>query len=460
MIAVILISLLECFKCLGIVQVLEDGERSFTSSVTIVGSQLSKERKEMRLIEKNYDLQGRQFRLVAENDEGLTEFYNGGLQMKGITADIWNTLSEFLNFTLSITAVEVHGYTRTKVNGSWAGVMGLLERREFDITPTLEAYISATEVTELTQCYYRDRARLFIQPNYSYQTTWMLDLYTPNFWYLIITFYFLLCVLSAWMQFVSNLHWKNTGERAFVALDHFFYCFAALCNQGGELYRIRRNYKMLWLSMSIFSWLIITSFSSQLFIVMTRVDLVPPFDSLKSMFYETDYKLVTEEDTAPFIAFQEEYEPIMIKIRDAGRVQYFDDDMPMWEVLCSSDESIVAFHYEEHVKIDERDTCKFGPVGQRYFSICITAGLVKGFLYKKPINYGIIKLHEVGIIKVLKSRWLESRQSSIRQSRPYSPIALDQVYLPLAVYCFGLWASVLLLLTEILVSRDRLCQCS
>ncbi|KAJ8688026.1 hypothetical protein QAD02_023821 [Eretmocerus hayati] len=231
------------------------------------------------------------------------------------------------------------------------------------------------------------RARLFLEPNSSYKTTWMLDLYTRTFWYLIIAFYVLLCNLSTCMQFVSKKHWSGE-EQVFVASDHFFHCFAVLCNQGGEFYHIRRKYRILTLSMSLFTWFILSCYSSQLFIVMTRVDLVPPFDNLESMFYKTNYKVVIEEGTAPFVAFQEVYEPIMAKITKAGRVKYFDDDIPMWEAVCSSNQTIVAFHYEEHVRLDESKVCRIGPVGRRFFSTCVAAGLIKNFTYKKPINYG------------------------------------------------------------------------
>ncbi|KAJ8683326.1 hypothetical protein QAD02_019118 [Eretmocerus hayati] len=146
---------------------------------------------------------------------------------------------------------------------------------------------------------------------------------------------------------------------------------------------------------------------------MTQSSLVPPFTNLETLFYNTDYIVLLRNSTAAQRAFKERYEPIIEEIVEAGRYRYYSekfDFVSMWNDACSDDVNGAAFHFP-YLKpniASEDVSCNLEAVGQSRYSVCITAVIPKNFMYKKTINYGIIRLHESGLIDSLKSRWLKS----------------------------------------------------
>ena len=62
--------------------------------------------------------------------------------------------------------------------------------------------------------------------------------------------------------------------------------------------------------------------------------------------------------------------------------------------------------------------------------------------------FSILRLHEFGIIKLLKGRWLQLKRSQATATRYYAPITLDQIILLLSVYIFGVITSVIIVIIE------------
>ncbi|KAJ8681102.1 hypothetical protein QAD02_016889 [Eretmocerus hayati] len=226
-----------------------------------------------------------------------------------------------------------------------------------------------------------------------------------------------------------------------------FACFGAFCNQGAELSMILRYRAVLFCSY-ILSWVLIICFSSQIYIVMTRSILVPPFWSLETLFKGTDYQVLVENSTAAFRAFQGRHDPILGKIIDAHRVEFYKGFRNLWEKACSHDKRSAAYHftYQYPKIIDNNIDCELEPTGESERTTCIAALIPKNFIFKKFIDYGIIKLHEFGIISAAKNRWIREKPGA--EIRPYSPITLEQVYFPLSVYLLGLCLSVILSIIE------------
>lgn len=73
---------------------------------------------------------------------------------------------------------------------------------------------------------------------------------------------------------------------------------------GEVLYLVQNNFKTLSLCISIFSWFLMVSFSSQLVTYMTQMISIPPFDSLETLLDNSDYTVLAQKNSIPYIAFQ------------------------------------------------------------------------------------------------------------------------------------------------------------
>lgn len=60
----------------------------------------------------------------------------------------------------------------------------------------------------------------------------------------------------------------------------------------------------------------------------------------------------------------------------------------------------------------------------------------------------MLKLYEVGFIKLLKHRWIESKNVEKETLNVTEPIILEQVYLTLMIFIGGLLISFVILLFE------------
>lgn len=53
----------------------------------------------------------------------------------------------------------------------------------------------------------------------------------------------------------------------------------------------------------MYSWMLMTSFSSQLIIYVTQTVLIQPFENLESLLDTTDYTILAEKNSITYIAF-------------------------------------------------------------------------------------------------------------------------------------------------------------
>ena len=56
------------------------------------------------------------------------------LTIRGYLADVWNTLQETLNFTTMIRESSDGNWGSPNPDGTWTGMLGMIQRDEIDIT--------------------------------------------------------------------------------------------------------------------------------------------------------------------------------------------------------------------------------------------------------------------------------------------------------------------------------------
>ncbi|KAJ8681128.1 hypothetical protein QAD02_016915, partial [Eretmocerus hayati] len=272
--------------------------------------------------------------------------------------------------------------------------------------------------------------RFYTRVSYKFKRNWMFHLFSRNIWYLIFSLY----ALAIAANFVKNSTAFDESDRPspsmspHVILNLIFQYFCALCSQGGELYQDLKTQRVLSFSIGMFSRFILTSYSSMIYILMTRTERIRPFTNFETLFYETDYSLLIVEGSGGYSHFLTGDAPIINLIMDSDRMMYYNNYDSMWEAACTDQKHYAAFHYTYDHQM-KNVPCEVEPVGTSHFDAWAGAGIHKNSPYRKSINHGIIKLREVGIIDLMLKR-CRLLKSNGNDGNTFSPISLDQIYYP------------------------------
>ncbi|CAK9811404.1 hypothetical protein ANTPLA_LOCUS7015 [Anthophora plagiata] len=74
-----------------------------------------------------------------------------GTRISGVIGEIWNILSELLNFTLEPIRSNEKTLGYANANGTYTrGLLKLIQRNETDVVPRVEAHIKRYEVTQFS----------------------------------------------------------------------------------------------------------------------------------------------------------------------------------------------------------------------------------------------------------------------------------------------------------------------
>ncbi|KAJ8681130.1 hypothetical protein QAD02_016917 [Eretmocerus hayati] len=321
----------------------------------------------------------------------IYEIHNAGRNVTGFIGEIWNAIADYLNFTMKVKHLDLDMYSAIfdRYNDC-TGSMNLTDRKECRIIPYVGVDLRMLKAMDPTYCFFGDGLRFYVKPNDRFKPDWMSDIYSPDMWHSITLTFLILSTFNFLMIMVRNS--DSDGHSLCLmqcVFDCFFTCFGALCNQGAGLYRSQKNLRILSISISLLSWLLITSFSSQIYVYMTQSVLLPPFSNLKTLFEDTNYNVLVVNQSSAYEIFQSEDKKIHQKIKESGRLRYYPSYEAMWRQACSERSNNAAFHsiYQFTRTSARKIACTLEPTGENYRKICIAAAVPKNYVYKEPINH-------------------------------------------------------------------------
>ncbi|XP_029178220.1 LOW QUALITY PROTEIN: uncharacterized protein LOC114946004 [Nylanderia fulva] len=224
-------------------------------------------------------------------------------------------------------------------------------------------------------------------------------------------------ILAIW----NKDKYKNTSFN-----EHLFYNFGNLCNQ---------------------------TFGAVLFIYIKKNVYVPPFNSFTSLLTNTKYSVISLKSSTGAMTFKAHSDPRIIQAREAKRLIIISNIEKMEQLACFSKKKKYAIYQgEDYYKKRKHAACNLMPTGKPLVKIWAASGIVKNFKYKRTVDLGILKLREVGLIDVLKNRWLEqgSDEHNCNDNIP-QPIELYQVSLVIAVLCCGIIIAFIIFIIEKIV---------
>ncbi|XP_015429511.1 PREDICTED: uncharacterized protein LOC107186203 [Dufourea novaeangliae] len=375
------------------------------------------------------------------------ESKNNGTRLTGAIGDIWHLLSEFLNFTLRPTVVTERNLGSALPNGSYTpGLLKKIHLNEIDVIPRLDGQIDRLAAAQFTLPLWIARYYLYIRPEVHHLTTWMLKLLSPKVWYAGLVTYILLTICN-YMSHV--IHATIMRQKPVARLtDHFFYNFGTICDQSYFLTSSGKSSKLIELVLGMFSLLFRTAYNSLVIGYMTKVFNVLPVDNIPTLLDHTSYKIVAVKGSLPSINIQTGQEPINVKIRRMNR--YYDKNTvtEVFQEGCARHKLIATIISTDMKKCFGEHFCPLTQAGEVIYKSIIISGISWHFKHKRSIDIGLLRLYEHGFIRLLKQRWIDSKNVENYRTNPFEPIMMEQIYLALSIFFGGLLISCIILIIE------------
>ncbi|KAL6262696.1 hypothetical protein P5V15_005489 [Pogonomyrmex californicus] len=411
---------------------------------------LQQERLRQSRILETHNFQLQNLTLTSFQEPYFFEFYDNDTKVTGLCGELWNLLSERLNFTLQpIRSNETGLGGRDKLTLNYPhGLLNVILRNKTMAIPKLETYTSRLVAADFTMPFWMNSQRLYIHHEAVHDSTWMAKVFSWKIWCCILVTYLLLSVCSFGSQIIlarfgNNYRYASIG-------DHMFYIFGMICNQSHIPDILVGRPKILELSLGFFCSVLYMAFGAVLFIFITkRVNVIPPFHNLDSLRTDTTYNIVILKNSLGNIAFEKSPEQEFVRIRMAKRVNIALTAEQMYKMACGTKKGTkkyIIFQGEDEYKTRDKVLCHTIPIGISYMKMWIASGIVKNFKYKRAIDLGILKLKEIGFWDVLRDRWLYERLS-LRSEIPEA-IGMDQVFLIILMMCCGVIIALIIFVIE------------
>ncbi|XP_011699549.1 PREDICTED: uncharacterized protein LOC105456887, partial [Wasmannia auropunctata] len=250
----------------------------------------------------NFQLQN--LTITSFQEQHFFEFYDNYTKVTGLCGELWNLLSEKLNFTLQpIRSSENDLGASVNLSSFPRGLLGIISRNETFAIPKVETYSLRLLATDFTMPLWMNKHRLYIQQEILHDSTWMAKAFSWKIWCSILIMYLLLSVCSFWSQTIFARIGNNCRSSSIG--NHIFYNFGIICNQSYIPDNLIGRSRIIEVSMGLFCSVLSMSFGAVLFFYITnRINIIPPFDNLESMLTDSTYKVVCLKGSLGHIAIK------------------------------------------------------------------------------------------------------------------------------------------------------------
>ncbi|KAJ8665328.1 hypothetical protein QAD02_006990 [Eretmocerus hayati] len=394
---------------------------------------------------EHHNFQREILKVAYYEEPNLVSFVDNDTRITGVCGELWMTLADYLNFTLIPVKLETKNFGHKLENGSYDGVLGLIQQNLSQIIPRCGIFKKSLALLDYTIPFWRIRYHLYIKPEWKHDEIWMFRLFTVGVWY---SFFSSLVVLGVVGYICEKHSIKTHNEKVrFNLQDHMFYTVAIASSQGSVPEQLHHRSRVIYLCTSIFSWVIFIAYNSNAIFLMSNKNFILPFTDLRSLFRGNDYSVVAFSGSMVHDEFEATIMSFHRPVHDFGRVSYEPSAAQLFEKVCFTErKKLAAFEAADRHKAIGRYICQLIPTEASYFKTWIASAIKRGFPYKRSFDTGILKMSESGLIDALKKRWLD-RKSEVEQEN-FLPIDMSQVYLIFCVLISGISTSIIVFLVE------------
>ncbi|XP_063240129.1 probable glutamate receptor [Bacillus rossius redtenbacheri] len=388
--------------------------------------------------ERRSDLEGITLKAVANNVSLYINFEAQHPQkMESFDYDLWKLLEKTLNFKTEISAMMDGGAGMMADNGSWTGVIGVLQRSEADVAiADITVTTGRSAVADFTYVYWKNSLNAYVKwPTMSYVS----DMRS------------FAAVMLATVFGATLAHFAATwllSERGATKFPALFEVFSAFCQQGvtEALWPSHCSGCAVFVVTQLAGFLVCSIYSATL---MSRLAV-----QTRTHSYEELVQLVNSSSYSVGYLQGDFSIEITKPLLEKWNVRDYKLDHDYWramERVCRGDLIFIAEEmsfsksYREHMS----DLCTAELVSVNVGSSPVSYAFRKNLAYVGAFNRQLLKMFEMGEINRLKKKW--HRKEKTLQPEP-ERITMKHVAHCIASLFLGIAFSLLCLLAELLLA--------
>ncbi|XP_070179415.1 uncharacterized protein [Littorina saxatilis] len=384
---------------------------------------------------------------------------DGGYE--GLCVDLLNQLKVNLNFSYVWAEPEDKQWGSTTENGTWTGLIGLLERQEVDMV-----------VAPISIQAEREKVMDFVYPFFVDYTTVLLKLPDPadSKWRTLIQPFQTTVHMYIWisllgvtlithtLEYFNPYYATNTKSMLHIG-DMFWYMFGALLTQGGAILPDSQTGRTMVSIFWLFSIIMAAIYGGNLIASLTVSKDKAPFETLLSMVEQDVYTWgtpggtfwVTLFESSSIDVFQKVWAGIQRELASDPDVLALDPAVHLAKVK--------AGHYayigdKSAISTWLKSECDLLTIKEEFLPLQYAIGMVNNSAYTNMVSEEMLYINEIGLIDTWERKWW-SKTSFCKGSltTESTVISLIDVQSAFFLVFIGITLALLVLVTEKLSHR-------
>ncbi|ELT97865.1 hypothetical protein CAPTEDRAFT_204388 [Capitella teleta] len=379
----------------------------------------------------------------------------------GIDYDILNILSKHLDFRFRIMKPPDGQWGSPKGNGSWTGLIGLLQDNEADVAVSCLSITKArTQVVDFSKAYWIERSAVAIKLESDNSLYFVYPL-ALNVYLVYFSLPFI-CGFLLWIYHLGNSDLQNNNlskSLHFPMLVNAIGClFRNSLSEQAELHpkfgNVGRTMQMcFWLCVIVVS----ATYRDSLVASLTVRRQEWPFNDIEGLAASDTYQLLLQNGT-----FREDllrdssspvYQALWKKYLRQPKSLRIDNDTELFNILPMGPYAYTQDETYIKIRLRRLGDCDIVMLNEGYFPVEIALALPKKAIYTKYFNNVILTLLQAGLIQKSYDRHMLRDTCSAEPLGHTSVTVTDIAYVLTYVLGGGLGLSTAVLLLETLWAK-------
>ncbi|KAK3586557.1 hypothetical protein CHS0354_022690, partial [Potamilus streckersoni] len=405
----------------------------------------------------------------------IKEITNGTATYKGLCMDLLDELAFGLNFSYVITEPADGKWGEDNGNGSWAGLVGQLQREEVDmVVAPLAAQKQREEVMDFTYAFYYDYTSAIIKKPDPNRNKW-LTLIDPYRWEVLVGIIISVPVMALVLRTLEKFnpyHSKHEYQRDSTfnqgsrdgRLDKYenaiWYLYGTLLSKGGVIVPCSMTSRTLLSFWGFFVIVVMGTYSGNLTAFLTVTKYRPPFETLAEMVeHKAEWRWGTLGGSIWSTLFKKSLNPEFKKV-EAGLVEFNSTDPSVLSPILSV--HIAKVFGGNYAWIGDKsgidavvaDNCELAKI-KDFHPIRNAVGLPNNSPYTKLFSHKIIQIDESGLLLVWQKKWWSKSSKCDEQETQTSakPIKIIDVQSAFYLCCIGIAVASFVICVEYCLYR-------
>nr|XP_050866043.1 glutamate receptor ionotropic, delta-1-like [Vespula vulgaris] len=397
------------------------------------------------LYSRRFNLKGLIMKAVIVKTSLLSTINKDG-ELDGIFGKILKELCHTLNFSFNIVS-EVEDFGRwNSENKTWSGGIAELYTGRADIS--ISDFIINNDrfnAVDFTHSLFNYKNILVIRKPKNLAIQWCsyFSTFTRSVW---LAVFGVLIVSSIFLVLLKRKS-ENDRKIGYLLIDNLLEIWGIFCQQGLPDFPDKSSLRIIYFSIFLFIIIFWAGYSASLISILTSVDHILPFDSLKGFAADGTYQLVVARYTAYYDKFADSKDPLTKKImkltlREKGELPI--TEFEGFKKVCKNGKLALymsdQLHHFENLVLP----CKMVIIKTKHINQ-FTMILSKDSPFTDLINFQLQKFIDNGMINRLKYRSFKIDSTDIVE---HQPVRLINVIPLISFFLIGFLLSTCILIIE------------